>query len=167
MRKIVLIGLFIAMTVAFQMLGFPQLITGPVVNSMLLLSALFTGAIGGVLVGIVTPWVAFVRGSLLPPLAPMIPFIMAGNAAYALSFYFCLRKLGDGAVGSSGGVVLGSLVKFILLSGAVRFLVSVPAPVAQAMQFPQLITALLGGALAFPVAKMLKRPALTEAPKTS
>lgn len=162
MKKLILTGVFIAMTVAIQMLGFPQLVTGPAVNSMLLLSAHYIGAIGGVLVGVVTPWVAFLRGILPPPLAPMIPFIVLGNAVYVLSFSFCRRRLKNSTVGSWGGIVVGSLAKFVLLSGAVRFLVTVPAPAAQAMQLPQLITALLGGLLAVLLAKMLKKLAPAE-----
>lgn len=157
LRKIVLTGLFIAMTVVFQMFGFHQYVTGPVVNGMLLLSALYTGPFGGVLVGVATPWVAFLRGILPPPLAPMIPFIMLANGAYVLAFYACRRTLGNSPFGSSTGIITGAVIKFLFLSGAVKFLVAVPPLVAKGMQLPQLFTALIGGVLALVVAELLKK----------
>ena len=56
LRSLVLTALFIAITVVIQALRMPQF-TGPLVNCMLLLSALFVGPIAGILVGLITPWV--------------------------------------------------------------------------------------------------------------
>ncbi len=45
-------------------------------------------------------------------------------------------------------VVVGAVAKFLILAGAVSFLVEVPPALARMMTFPQLYTALAGGFLA-------------------
>ncbi len=148
-------AILLAITLAFQMLGFPQMITGPAVNAMLLISGAYVGIIGAVIIGMLTPLIAFVRGILAPPLAPMIPFIMVGNAVLIIAYVISRAKLGKGYAGSAVGLIIGAIIKFLILSSAVRFIVSVPPPVAKAMQIPQLYTALLGGVIAFIVEKIL------------
>lgn len=148
-------AILLAITLAFQMLGFPQMVTGPAVNAMLLISGTYVGIIGAVIIGILTPLIAFVRGILAPPLAPMIPFIMVGNAVLIIAYVISRAKLGKGYAGSAVGLIIGAIIKFLILSSAVRFIVSVPPPVAKAMQIPQLYTALLGGVIAFIVEKIL------------
>ncbi|NLZ51683.1 MAG: ECF transporter S component [Thermoanaerobacteraceae bacterium] len=148
-------AILLAITLAFQMLGFPQMITGPAVNAMLLLSGTYVGGLGAVIIGMLTPFIAFIRGILAPPLAPMIPFIMLGNAIFVLTYVVSQRKLGKGFTGAGIGLILGAIIKFLVLSSAVRFIVNVPPPVAQAMQIPQLYTAILGGVVAIVVEKVI------------
>lgn len=148
-------AILLAITLAFQMLGFPQMVTGPAVNAMLLLSGSYVGVLGAVIIGILTPLIAFLRGILAPPLAPMIPFIMVGNALLIISYVISREKMGKGYAGSGIGLVVGAIVKFLVLSSAVIFIVSVPAPVAKAMQIPQLYTAILGGVVAIVVEKVI------------
>ncbi|HHY98186.1 MAG TPA: ECF transporter S component [Firmicutes bacterium] len=150
-------AVLLALTLAFQMMGLPQPVTGPVVNAMLLLSCIFVGPLGGVVVGLFTPWIAFVRGILAPPLGPMIPFISLGNAVLVLVFGG-IRYAGKKALlASIVGVIAGAVAKFLVLSSAVRMVVQVPPPVAKAMQTPQLVTALIGGAVALAVAQGLHK----------
>ena len=85
-------GLLLALTLVIQMLGFPQFITGPLVNMMLVLSAFLVGGLAGSLIGGLTPLIAIMRGILPPPLAPMIPFIIVGNIILVLSYYFIKDK---------------------------------------------------------------------------
>ena len=148
-------AILLAITLAFQMLGFPQMVTGPAVNAMLLLSGTYVGGLGAVIIGLLTPWIAFVRGILAPPLAPMIPFIMLGNAILVIIYVISRGKLGKGYAGSGVGLIVGAVAKFLVLSTAVRFIVNVPPPVAKAMQIPQLYTAILGGIIAIIVEKLL------------
>lgn len=148
-------AILLAITLAFQMLGFPQMITGPAVNAMLLLSGAYVGGLGAVIIGMLTPFIAFIRGILAPPLAPMIPFIMVGNAILIIAYVLSRKKLGKGLAGAGIGLIVGAVAKFLVLSSAVRFIVSVPPPVAQAMQIPQLYTAILGGVVAIAVEKVL------------
>ncbi len=148
-------AILLALTLAFQMMGLPQPVTGPAVNAMLLLSGTYVGAFGGIVIGLLTPVIAFARGILPPPLAPMIPFIMLGNAALVILYLFLRNMLGKKYIGCGAAIICGAVVKFLILSGAVRFIVSVPPPVAKAMQIPQLFTAIVGGIVAVLIEKIL------------
>ncbi|MGC8777986.1 MAG: ECF transporter S component [Candidatus Caldatribacteriaceae bacterium] len=154
-RWITRTALLFALVIVIQMLGMPQLVTGPLVNMVLFLATCFEGMGSGLLIGFFTPWVAFSRGILPPPLAPMIPFIMIGNALLVIIFGIFRSK--RHVIWEVAGIILSALAKYLFLSQAVTFLVRVPGPVAQAMQIPQLITALLGGVLAMALEKVLRR----------
>lgn len=155
LRIVTRTAVLFALTLAVQMLGFPQMVTGPLVNACLLLAAIFAGVISGVVIGLFTPWVALLRGILPPVLGPMVPFIMMGNGALVIIFGLLRRK--RGLPFEIAGVILGAFVKYLLLSQAVRTFVKVPPAVAQAMQLPQLVNALLGGALALVLAQAVQR----------
>jgi len=141
-RWITRTGILLAIALVFQMGGFPQLITGPLVNTILYLSAMIVGWPSGVLIGIFTPVIAAIRGILPPPLAPLIPFIALGNAVLVVLFYWLKSK------SKILGIFVASIVKFLVLATAVNLLVQVPPPVAQMMSFPQALTALAGGVIA-------------------
>lgn len=147
-------AVLLALTLAIQMIGMPQYATGPLVNTMLYIAATFVGIWGGVAIGIVTPVVAFMRGILPAPLSPMIPYIAAGNAVLVIVFGLLERR---GRLAAIAGVVAASVVKFLVLSSAVRFVVQVKPAIAKAMQTPQLFTALAGGAIALIVSEALIR----------
>lgn len=158
-------ALLLALTLVIQLGGFPQPITGPGVNLMLILSAVFAGPVAAVIIGCLTPVIAFIRGIM--SFAPLVPYIAVANAVYVLAFYFtsyflqkafakkerALLSIGFDAV----GILLGAILKFAVLSSAVRFFVQAPPKMVQAMQVPQLITALTGGAIALVVASALKK----------
>lgn len=143
-------GILLAVALVIQMGGFPQPITGPLVNTVLYLAALLVGGWGGIIIGICTPVIAFMRGILLPPLAPMIPFIAIGNGVLVLIFSLLMKK------NKILGIVIASVVKYLILSTAVGYLVSVPSKIAQMMGLPQLFTALIGGGIALLVYKALQ-----------
>jgi hypothetical protein len=126
----------------FQMAGLPQPVTGPAVNAALFTAALWLGPWYAVAVGMCTPVVAFARGILPAPLAPMIPFIALGNGLMVGLFALAGRRFGTAL-----GVVAGSVAKFILLATAVNVFVQIPQPAMVMMQWPQLLTALGGGFL--------------------
>ena len=146
-----------ALTLVIQLLGLPQFITGPLVNSFLLLATMMVGVSSGMVIGLFTPWVAFSRGILPAPLGPMIPFIMLGNVTLVIVFFLITTRR-ENNIGFLGlGIVIGSIAKYLVLSQSVAFLVSVPPPVAKMMQFPQLMTALGGGAIAIVIKQALGR----------
>jgi len=144
-------AILLAIALVFQMGGFPQFITGPLVNTVLYLATMIVGWQGGILIGIFTPVIAAMRGILPPPLAPLIPFIALGNAILVILFFWLKSK------NKIFGIIIASLVKFLVLVSAVRLLVQVPPAVAQMMSFPQLITALAGGFIALLVMNIFKR----------
>ena len=157
-RRVTRTAILIALTVAFQSLGLQQMVTGPVVNMFLYLAVMTVGIWGGVVTGLVTPAVALWVGILKPAMAPMIFPIMISNAALAVIF-----GLVSGIGGRKSttfrmiGVLIASLVKFLILSTTVKHLVQVPGPLAKMMQRTQLATALIGGALALVLAEILSR----------
>lgn len=147
-------AVLLALTLAIQMVGMPQYATGPLVNTMLYIAATFVGIWSGVAIGVVTPAIAFWRGILPPPLGPMIPFIALGNAVLVIVFGLLERR---GRLAAIAGIVAASVLKFLVLSSAVRFVVEVKPAIARMMQTPQLLTALAGGAIAFIVSEALLR----------
>jgi hypothetical protein len=145
-------ALLLALTLTVQSLRLPTFITGPLVNMMLILTTIIVGTAGGVFVGLFTPWIALLVGILPAPLAPAVPFIMLGNASYCFLF---------GRLGGSGwrkviAVIIASLFKFFVIGGSVQYLLKLPAPMSQALLFPQLITALIGGCLAISIGYSLQ-----------
>ncbi len=143
-------ALMLALTVVIQMFGLPQWFTGPAVNAMLLLAAGLINPAAGVMVGLFTPVIAVWRGILPPMLTPVVPFIAAGNAIYVLVFVMLERWH------PYIGVATAAFAKFALLAAAVRLVVEVPAAIAQMMQLPQLVTALVGGAGALAILWLLE-----------
>ena len=63
-------GILLAVALIIQMGGFPQSITGPIINTVLYLSVLLVGSWSGIIIGICTPVIAFMRGILPSPLGP-------------------------------------------------------------------------------------------------
>ncbi|MDD3656568.1 MAG: ECF transporter S component [Atribacterota bacterium] len=143
-------SILLAIALLFQMGAFPQFITGPLVNAVLYLASMIVGWQGGILIGILTPIIAAIWGILPPPLIPLIPFIALGNSVLVISFF--LLKSSNKFL----GIIIASIVKFIILVTAVNLLVQVPAPIAQMMSFPQFVTACTGGLIAILILYFLK-----------
>ena len=142
-------GILLAVALAIQMGGFPQPVTGPLINTVLYLSALLVGSWSGIIIGICTPVIAFMRGILPAPLGPMIPFIALGNGVLVVIFSLLKGK------NKILGIILASLLKYLILFTAVSYIVDVPDKIAQIMSLPQLFTALSGGAIALLAYKAL------------
>ena len=141
-------AVLLAIAALFPALKFPQYITGPVVNFVLILSTYILGTAGGVFVGCFTPWVAFLAG--LMPLVFLPPIIMVGNAIYTLSFGLFKKYRWTGMI---SGVIVGAIFKYAFLSFSVTHLVKAPPKLIQMLSLPQLFTALAGGILALIVIK--------------
>jgi hypothetical protein len=135
-------SVLLAVALVVQMGGLPQPITGPLISTVLYLSVLLVGSWSGIIIGICAPVIAFMRGILPPPLAPMIPFIVIGNGALVLVFTLLMKK------NKILGIAIASAVKYLILSTATGYLVSVPGKVARVMGLSQLFTALIGGGVA-------------------
>lgn len=126
-----------------------QFITGPIVNATLLVAVALLGIRDGILIGLIPSSIALAVGLLPPVLAPMIPFIIVGNAILVLTFGYLRNK------NYWLGLVSGSVLKFAFLFGTSSVVTSllvnqkVAANVAVMMSWPQLVTALAGGLLAY------------------
>lgn len=142
-----------------QFTGLPQPVMGPLVNGMLFLAAMLIGPFSAILLGILTPLTAFIRGHLPPFLAVLVPFIAVSNGILVSTFGLLIKVLPD----RSGRMVsfrklISVLVAAILKTGflflSVRVLVplwfgiAIPNQIAFMMATPQLLTAIAGGLVA-------------------
>lgn len=134
-----------------------QPISGPVVNAMLFISVSLLGVQAAVLIALIPSLVALSIGLLPAVLAPMVPFIMMGNIIMILSFNYLKQKNFWLAIVSS------SFLKFIFLFLASSVVINlllkkeVASAVVAMMSWPQFITALAGGVLAFLILKSIKK----------
>ncbi|HOX10709.1 MAG TPA: hypothetical protein P5323_01165 [Candidatus Moranbacteria bacterium] len=126
-----------------------QLITGTIVNATLFVAAIILGRRMGIMVGIIPSVIALTVGTLPAVLAPMVPYIMLSNALLILVFIFLKDK------NYWLAVCAASFSKFIFLYMVSAFVFGVltqkvlATMIAQMMSWPQLITALAGGTLAW------------------
>ncbi len=134
-----------------------QFITGPIVNATLLIAVAVLGIRDGLLIGLIPSSIALGIGLLPPVLAPMIPFIIVGNAILVVTFGYLRHK------NYWLGVVSGAVLKFAFLFGTSSIVTNlllnqqVAAKVAIMMSWPQLVTALAGGLLAYGFLQSTKR----------
>jgi len=148
----VLLGIAIAAPLVKQ-----QYITGTIVNATLLIGTAWLGVREGLLIGLIPSSIALATGMLNPALAPMLPFIILSNAILVLTFSY-LSKFNYWL-----GAVSAALLKFGFLYGTSSIVTGLLlderlAPsVANMMSWPQLVTALAGGIVAFGTIKLLKR----------
>lgn len=166
-QNLVRASLMLAVVIVFQFTfkNVPQasqFFVGPLVNTVLLITTYVCGTKWGVVTGILTPIFAFMVGQLAASFAPFIPFIAVGNIIYVLIFGFLKQRTLSQII----GIIIGSLTKYIFLYfSAVKlthmFNLNIPPKIldklAVAMGIPQLITALIGGALAFAIIGILTR----------
>ena len=145
-----------------------QLVTGSCVNAVLAVTALLVGLSGGLLVAVVSPVLAYALG--IAPQILTVPAIMVGNALYVVVLYLLSRKaLWQRII----AWVLASVVKFAALYTIVVVLIcgvfsekllaagTLKAPMLKALpatfSWPQLVTALIGGALALLILPVLRK----------
>lgn len=138
-NKITRIALLLALAVTVQQLKI-QWLTGPGVNAILLLAAAYTDVYSASILGMVTPVMALLFGVM--PLAVVVPFIMVSNIVYIVIYKWQFPN------NSFVAISMAAIVKFLVLTIAVKFIISVPPGVAYALSTPQLFTAVTGGIIA-------------------
>ncbi len=138
-------------------LSHQQAITGPIVNATLFVSVMLLGVQSGILVGLIPSLIALSVGLLPPVLAPMVPFIMTGNTILVITFNYLKEK------NYWLGVVAASILKFIFLFSTSSIMIDlilkkeIASRVAMMMSWPQLLTALTGGLIAYMFLKGIKK----------
>lgn len=161
-------SLFLALAIVFQVVGknlptISQFFVGPAINAILILTAAICGGIYGVLVGSLTPLLAYLTGQLPSALGPFIPFIIVGNILFVLSFVILSKQE---KYGKYLGIIIGSFIKYVFLSFSASKLIplfnlNMPAKIVKklaiTMGLPQLITALIGGAFALILIEILRK----------
>ena len=139
-----------------------QIVTGSCVNAVLAVTVLLAGLPSGLTVALVSPFVAFLFG-IGPQLLPIVPAIALGNAVYVLLLHCLYGK--KTALWQVFALVCAAAAKFLTLHlVVVRILCNVlPLKQPQITTFstmftwPQLITALIGGAAALLIAPVVRK----------
>ena len=163
LRFITRTAILTALTIGFQYMGFPQMVTGPVVNMFLLMAVSLVNVFSGIVVGIITPIMGFQIGILKASMAPMIPWVIAGNATYCILFAVILYlfKSRNNVLTKTISAIPAAFAKFSILSLGVRVIATLPDAMAKMMQGTQLVTALIGGVLAAILSELLKKTKIT------
>jgi len=126
-----------------------QFVVGPIVNTILFLTCLRLGIMNALFIAII-PSMAALFGGMLPPQAiTILPFIVLGNFAMLISFFFLKTN-------PYGKVFLSSLLKAAVVFSPLLVGVKVPAVLVFMLSWPQFLTALLGGFIAVKINNFLK-----------
>ena len=161
-------ALFIALLIVLQAATAPMgniLITGTIVNLLLIVSVMTCGVASGFSVAVISPILAKFFG--IGPLWVLIPFIAAGNIALILIWYAIgNKKTGKKYASYITALVAAAAAKFAVLyigivQIAVPLLLGLPGPqaamVSKMFSFPQLFTAAAGGIIAVMILPSLKK----------
>ena len=143
-RQIAFTSALLALCIGVQQFkALSQFITGPLVNAILVLAVLRVGLWSGMAIAVLSPALAFLiaPAPVLLAVPQLLPLIMLANAALAL----CVQLGGKKrfAVGLILGIALKPLVLFL------GVLCIVPGALSAMFSVNQLITAVIGGALAW------------------
>lgn len=166
-------AIMLALLVTLQALTKPmgQLVTGSCVNLILAVSALFGGVMSGLTVAVISPILAYMLG--IAPQILTVPAIMAGNAVYVLLLALLTDKTGKNILRQAIAWICAAAAKFAVLYLIVVKLIcgvlaedllaagTLKAPMLNVLpatfSFPQLITALVGGAAALLIVPVLRK----------
>ena len=141
-----------------------QYVTGSCVNAVLALTVLLVGLWSGAAVALLSPFFAFLLG-IGPQLLPIVPAIAAGNLVYVVLLWALTRRKGAPLERQIPAWLIPAAGKFAALYLIVVQLLCRVLPLKQPQidtftvmfSYPQLVTALIGGAIALLLAPMLRR----------
>ena len=166
-------AVMLALLVCLQALTKPmgQLVTGSCVNAILAVSALVGGLSSGLVVSLCSPVLAFLLG--IAPQILTVPAIMAGNSVFVILLSVLADKTGKNMIKQMIAWIVAAAAKFAALYAIVVLLICgilsenllaagvLKAPMLNALpatfSWPQLITALIGGAVALSITPVLKK----------
>lgn len=143
-----------------------QYITGSCVNAVLAVAVLAAGLWSGVTVAVISPFCAKLFG-IGPQLIQIVPCIAVGNLVFVLALHFLIGRRSRSILLQAAGLVLSAAAKFLTLYLLVVKLV-VPmlaanlkpqqiATFSAMFSWPQMVTALIGGAVALTILPVLKK----------
>lgn len=172
-RWITQTAVMLALLVSLQALtkGFGQLVTGSFVNAVLAVAVLIGGLGCGITVALVSPVLAFLLG--IAPQILTVPAIMAGNSVYVLLLHLLADRDSRKLIRQIAAWLVAAVAKFAVLYAVVVGLIcgvlsdallaagTLKPPMLQALpatfSWPQLVTALIGGAVALLIVPVLKK----------
>ena len=164
----VMLALLVALQAITKPLG--QLVTGSFVNAVLAVTVLVAGLSSGITVAVISPVLAYLLG--IAPQILTVPAIMVGNTVYVVLLYVICGKAGSpvrrviawvvaaaakfaALYGIVVGLICGVLAQTLMAAGTLKepMLKALPAT----FSWPQLVTALIGGAVALLIVPVLKK----------
>lgn len=164
-KQITLTAAFLAICIVSQLFkNLSVYITGPIVNTALILTTVYCGLTCGLILSVITPITAFfITGSPIMAAVPMIiPAIMLGNAVLVVVVYFLKDRFGRKyhlTVSFPISMILGALFKGAVMGLMISYFIlphflpekMLPKLPALQIQFSitQFFTALIGSAYAF------------------
>lgn len=173
LRWITETAVMLALLVALQALTKPmgQLVTGSFVNAVLAVTVLIAGLTSGITVALISPVLAYLLG--IAPQILTVPAIMVGNSVFVILLYCIAGKDSKQLVRQILAWVIAAVAKFATLYAIVAGLIcgvlaegllasgAMKAPMLQALpvtfSWPQLFTALIGGAVALLIVPVLRK----------
>lgn len=161
----VLLALLIAVQAVTSGLG-NTLITGSLVNLILIVAVTTAGLASGGTIALLSPFFAFIFG--IGPAFPQIVFcISLGNMVLVVIWHLIAGVHKNQSFANFAiATIVGAVAKFgVLYLSIVQFVIPIilkmPAPqaamVSSAFSFPQLITALVGGGLSILIVPVLSK----------
>ena len=172
-RWITQTAIMLALLVTLQALtkGFGQLVTGSCVNAVLAVSVLVGSLGSGVTVALVSPVLAFLLG--IAPQILTVPAIMVGNSVYVVALHLLADRQGKNLLRQGIAWIAAAVAKFGTLYACVVWLICgvlaqplmdagmLKQPMLTALpatfSWPQLVTALIGGAVALAITPVLRK----------
>ena len=166
-------AVMLAVLVTLQALTKPmgQLVTGSCVNTVLAVAALVGGLASGLTIALISPILAFLLG--IAPQILTVPAIMAGNTVFVVLLALLADKSGKKVVRQVIAWLCAAFAKFVVLYLiVVKVICGVMAeslmsagtlkePMLKALpatfSWTQLITALIGGAVALSIVPVIKK----------
>lgn len=158
----VMTALLVALQAATRPAG--QFVTGSCVNAVLALTTLLAGLWSGAAVALLSPFFAFLLG-IGPQLPPIVPAIAAGNLVFvALLWILTRQRKGAPPLRQVPAWLIAAFGKFaalyiIVVQILCRVLPLKPPQIetfSAMFSWPQLVTALIGGAIALLLAPMVR-----------
>lgn len=165
-RTAVMMALLITLQMVTKSLG--QIVTGSFVNAVLAVSVLVCGLGSGVTVALLSPAFAYLLG--IAPQILTVPAIMIGNTVFVVLLHLiCGKTLWKSVAGLLVAAVCKFAVLYVLVTHVICGVLAQPLlaqgvlkePMLKMLpatfSFPQLLTALIGGAVALAIAPVLKK----------
>ena len=165
----VMLALLVCLQAVTKPMG--QLVTGSCVNAVLAISALVGGLSCGLVVALCSPVLAFLLG--IAPQILTVPAIMVGNAVFVILLAALADKSGKKIGKQVAAWIAAAAAKFAALYAIVVLLICgvlsesllaagvMKAPMLKALpatfSWPQLFTALIGGAAALVITPVLQK----------
>ena len=165
----VMLALLVCLQAVTKPMG--QLVTGSCVNAVLAISALVGGLSCGLVVALCSPVLAFLLG--IAPQILTVPAIMVGNAVFVILLAALADKSGKKIGRQVAAWIAAAAAKFAALYAIVVLLICgvlsesllaagvMKAPMLKALpatfSWPQLFTALIGGAIALLIVPVLRK----------